>query len=231
MLNVRNLYAYYGRIEALHGISFEVGHNEIVTLIGSNGAGKTTTLHAILNSVKNKGEVHFENAPLRKLPTHRIVRQSIALVPEGRHVFANLTIEENLRMGAYYNMPRFPVLREKVYALFPRLRERAGQMAGTMSGGEQQMLAIARALMSEPKLLMLDEPSLGLAPKVIGELFSTIANLHSEGLSILLVEQNAFLALKFANRAYVLENGQIVMHDSAANLLHNDDVKKRYLGA
>ncbi|MDE6979368.1 MAG: ABC transporter ATP-binding protein [Helicobacter sp.] len=230
MLNVSNLYAYYGRIEALHDVSFEV-RNEIVTLIGSNGAGKTTTLQAILNAVKSKGDVQFCNHNLSRLPTHQIVLHKIALVPEGRRIFANLSIEENLRMGAYHNMERFDILRAKVYALFPRLKERAAQMAGTMSGGEQQMLAIARALMSEPKLLMLDEPSLGLAPKVIGELFEAIKNLHSEGLNILLVEQNAFLALGIANRAYVLENGQIVLHDDAQNLLHNNEVKKRYLGA
>lgn len=231
MLKIQNLFAYYGRIEALHGISFEVGQNEIVTLIGSNGAGKTTTLQAIVNAVQSKGEVQFCGTALTNQKTHKIMRQGIALVPEGRHVFANLSIDENLKMGAYHNMARFESLRDKVYALFPRLRERAKQMAGTMSGGEQQMLAIARALMSEPKLLMLDEPSLGLAPKVIGELFKAIQNLQKEGLSLLLVEQNAFLALEIANRGYVLENGQIVLQDNAQNLLQNDDVKKRYLGA
>lgn len=231
MLSIKNLFAYYGLIEALHGISFDVKKNEIVTLIGSNGAGKTTTLRAILNMVKSKGEVWFCDANISKIPTHKIIQRKIALVPEGRHVFANLSIEENLKMGAYNNMERFESLRSSVYAMFPRLKERERQMAGTMSGGEQQMLAIARALMSEPSLLILDEPSLGLAPKIIAELFDTIKNLQSRGLSILLVEQNAFLALGIAHRGFVLENGRIVLQDVAQNLLHNDEIKKRYLGA
>ena len=230
MLQVENLEVHYGLITGLKGISFHIEEHEIITLIGSNGAGKTSSLNGIVHSVKTKGKVRFFGANISKVPTHRIIRRGIALVPEGRHIFTNLRVDENLRMGAYHNDENFEIMREKMYRLFPRLKERYKQMAGTMSGGEQQMLAIARALMGEPKLLMLDEPSLGLAPKVVGELFEIIVNLRENGITILLVEQNAFAALKVANRAYVLENGKIVMEDSAQNLLEDKDIKKRYLG-
>ena len=230
MLQVENLEVHYGLITGLKGISFHIEEHEIITLIGSNGAGKTSSLNGIVHSVKTKGKVRFFGANISKVPTHRIIRRGIALVPEGRHIFTNLSVDENLRMGAYHNDENFEIMREKMYRLFPRLKERYKQMAGTMSGGEQQMLAIARALMGEPKLLMLDEPSLGLAPKVVGELFEIIVNLRENGITILLVEQNAFAALKVANRAYVLENGKIVMEDSAQNLLEDKDIKKRYLG-
>lgn len=230
MLQVENLEVHYGLIAGLKGISFHIEEHEIITLIGSNGAGKTSSLNGIVHSVKTEGKVHFFGANISKVPTHRIIRRGIALVPEGRHIFTNLSVDENLRMGAYHNDENFAIMREKMYRLFPRLKERYKQMAGTMSGGEQQMLAIARALMGEPKLLMLDEPSLGLAPKVVGELFEIILNLRENGITILLVEQNAFAALKVANRAYVLENGKIVMEDSAQNLLEDKEIKKRYLG-
>ncbi|MCA7000370.1 ABC transporter ATP-binding protein [Dickeya solani] len=231
MLNARDLQVFYGLIQGLKGIDLEVNNSEIVTLIGSNGAGKTSTLNGIINLVKSTGTVGFLNEDISHSPTHQIVRKGLALVPEGRKVFTNLTIEENLRMGAYNNPVNFAYLRDKMYALFPRLKERRNQMAGTMSGGEQQMLAIARALMSEPVLLMLDEPSLGLAPKVVGELFSTIKQLQKEGITILLVEQNATAALKIADRAYVLENGRMVLHGPAREILANPEVKRMYLGA
>ncbi|MEI7254659.1 ABC transporter ATP-binding protein [Dickeya dadantii] len=230
MLKASDLQVFYGLIQGLKGIDLEVNNSEIVTLIGSNGAGKTSTLNGIINLVKSTGTVGFLNEDISHSPTHQIVRKGLALVPEGRKVFTNLTIEENLRMGAYNNPVNFAYLRDKMYALFPRLKERRGQMAGTMSGGEQQMLAIARALMSEPVLLMLDEPSLGLAPKVVGELFSTIKQLQKEGITILLVEQNATAALKIADRAYVLENGRIALHGPAQEILANPEVKRMYLG-
>ncbi|WJV62002.1 ABC transporter ATP-binding protein [Pectobacteriaceae bacterium C52] len=230
MLKASDLQVFYGLIQGLKGINLEVNNSEIVTLIGSNGAGKTSTLNGIINLVKSTGVVTFLNDDISHSPTHQIVRKGLALVPEGRKVFTNLTIEENLRMGAYNNPVNFSYLRDKMYAMFPRLKERSSQMAGTMSGGEQQMLAIARALMSEPVLLMLDEPSLGLAPKVVGELFSTIKLLQSEGITVLLVEQNATAALKIADRAYVLENGHIVLHGQAQEILVNPEVKRMYLG-
>ncbi|WJV66275.1 ABC transporter ATP-binding protein [Pectobacteriaceae bacterium CE70] len=230
MLKASDLQVFYGLIQGLKGINLEVNNSEIVTLIGSNGAGKTSTLNGIINLVKSTGVVTFLNDDISHSPTHQIVRKGLALVPEGRKVFTNLTIEENLRMGAYNNPVNFSYLRDKMYAMFPRLKERSSQMAGTMSGGEQQMLAIARALMSEPVLLMLDEPSLGLAPKVVGELFSTIKLLQSEGITVLLVEQNATAALKIADWAYVLENGHIVLHGQAQEILVNPEVKRMYLG-
>ncbi|AXW85973.1 ABC transporter ATP-binding protein [Lonsdalea britannica] len=230
MLKATDLRVFYGLIQGLKGIDIEVNNSEIVTLIGSNGAGKTSTLNGIINLVKSTGAVNFLNEDISHRQTHQIVRQGLALVPEGRKVFTNLTIEENLRMGAYNNPVRFSYLRDKMYAMFPRLKERRAQLAGTMSGGEQQMLAIARALMSEPALLMLDEPSLGLAPKVVGELFNIIRQLREEKITILLVEQNATAALKIADRAYVLENGKIVLHGPAQEVLANPEVKTLYLG-
>ncbi|MFP1872209.1 ABC transporter ATP-binding protein [Lonsdalea quercina] len=230
MLKATDLRVFYGLIQGLKGIDIEVNNSEIVTLIGSNGAGKTSTLNGIINLVKSTGVVNFLNEDISRQQTHQIVRQGLALVPEGRKVFTNLTIEENLRMGAYNNPIRFSYLRDKMYAMFPRLKERRAQLAGTMSGGEQQMLAIARALMSEPALLMLDEPSLGLAPKVVGELFNIIRQLREEKITILLVEQNATAALKIADRAYVLENGKIVLQGPAQAILANPEVKAMYLG-
>lgn len=230
MLKVKDLHVYYGLIKALRGISFEIKEGQIVSLIGSNGAGKTSTLQAIINSVKKKGEIDFFGVDISRIPTHKIVQRGIALVPEGRRVFTNLTVDENLRMGAYNNDENYEPMRERMYDLFPRMKERREQLAGTMSGGEQQMLAIARALMGEPKLLMLDEPSLGLAPKIVGELFQTIENLRQEGITILLIEQNAFAALRVADHAYVLENGKIVMEDAGGQILKNPEIKKRYLG-
>ncbi len=229
MLKVKNLEVYYGVIAAVRGINFSVKEGQIVTLIGSNGAGKTSTLNAIVNSVKKKGIVDYYGVDISNLKTHEIVRRGISLVPEGRKVFINLSVDENLRMGAFNNDENFEILRKDMYEMFPRLAGRKDQLAGTMSGGEQQMLAIARALMSEPKLLMLDEPSLGLAPKIVGELFSVIENLKEE-MTILLIEQNAFAALKIADYAYVLENGSIGLENNAKALLGNDEVRKKYLG-
>ncbi len=229
MLKVKNLEVYYGVIAAVRGINFSVKEGQIVTLIGSNGAGKTSTLNAIVNSVKKKGVVDYYGVDIAKLKTHEIVKRGISMVPEGRKVFINLTVDENLRMGAFNNDENFEALRDEMYEMFPRLADRRTQLAGTMSGGEQQMLAIARALMSEPKLLMLDEPSLGLAPKIVGELFEVIQRLK-ESITILLVEQNAFAALQIADHAYVLENGEIALEDEAKVLLGNDEVRKKYLG-
>ena len=229
MLEIKNLQVYYGVIAAVRGIDMHIKRGEIVTLIGSNGAGKTSTLNALVNSVKKSGRVIFEGRNISTHPTHKIVREGIALVPEGRRVFINLTVEENLRMGAFNNDENFERLRGRMYELFPRLYDKREQMAGTLSGGEQQMLAIARALMSEPKLLMLDEPSLGLAPRIVGELFEVIAELK-KSFPILLVEQNAFAALSIADYGYVLENGIISLEGESEKLEGNDDVRKRYLG-
>jgi len=229
MLKVKDLQVNYGVIRAVRGIDIEVAKNEIVTLIGSNGAGKSSTLNAIVNIIKKRGSVIFDGKDISKMPTHKIIQEGIALVPEGRRVFINLTVDENLQMGAFNNTQHYEILKREMYDLFPRLESKRNQLAGTLSGGEQQMLAIARALMSEPRLLMLDEPSLGLAPKIVGELFEIIIELRKR-ITILLVEQNAFAALKIANRGYVLENGAISLVDEAQNLLGNDEVRKRYLG-
>jgi len=229
MLDIKNLQVYYGVIAAVRGIDMEIAPNTIVTLIGSNGAGKTSTLNAIVNSVKKSGTVLFDGQDISKHPTHRIIQDGIALVPEGRRVFINLTVDENLRMGAFNNDANFEKLRGEMYELFPRLSGKKQQMAGTLSGGEQQMLAIARALMSEPRVLMLDEPSLGLAPKIVGEVFEIITELKKK-ITILLVEQNAFAALKIADKGYVLENGSIALSGPASELLGNDEVRKKYLG-
>jgi len=228
MLKVENLEVYYGVIAAVRGIDLQVDENTIVTLIGANGAGKTSTLNALVNSIKKKGKVTVNGFDITKVPTHKVIQDGVSLVPEGRRVFVNLTVDENLRMGAFNN-DRFEVLKEEMYRQFPRLAGKKEQMGGTLSGGEQQMLAIARALMSEPKILMLDEPSLGLAPKIIGELFETITELKKT-ITILLVEQNAFAALKIADYGYVLENGSITLEGKASNLLGNDEVRKKYLG-
>ncbi|WP_086229197.1 ABC transporter ATP-binding protein [Campylobacter devanensis] len=231
MIDVGNLHVYYGMIEAVKGISFSVQTGQIVSLIGSNGAGKSSTLNALINSVKRSGQINFLGYDTSRHKTHTLVRQGIALVPEGRRVFINLTVEENLKMGAFNNDENYEHLKETMYDLFPRLKQKRDQLAGTLSGGEAQMLAISRALMSEPKLLMLDEPSLGLAPKIVGEVFDIIERLKEEGITILLVEQNAFLALKTSDYTYVLENGHIVMEGASKDMIGNDEIRKRYLGA
>lgn len=230
MINVKNLHVYYGLIEAVKGIDFEVKEGEIISLIGSNGAGKSSTLKALLNSVKKSGEINFLGYDTRNHKTHTLVQHGLSLVPEGRKIFINLTVEENLRMGAFNNDENYEHLKETMYGIFPRIKDKRYQMAGTLSGGEQQMLAISRALMGEPKLLMLDEPSLGLAPKIVGEVFETILRLREEGITILLVEQNAFAALKISDKAYVLENGKIVMSGIASEMIGDDTIRKKYLG-
>ena len=231
MLKVRDLKVKYGVIEAVRGISFDVQAKEIVTIIGANGAGKTSTLNAIFNMVKKEGKVQFFEADISTLPTHAIVKRGMALVPEGRKIFINLTVEENLRIGAYINDENFEKLRDEMYTMFPRLKEKRNTYGGSLSGGEQQMLAIARALMSEPKMLVLDEPSLGLAPKIVKEVFEILIKLNQEDdVTILLVEQNAAAALKIANRGYVMENGKLVLEDGAKELLKSEEIKKKYLG-
>lgn len=230
MISVKDLHVYYGLIEAVKGIDFNVDEGQIVSLIGSNGAGKTSTLEALLNSVKRTGEITFSGFDTKNHKTHSLVQKGLSLVPEGRRVFINLTVEDNLRMGAFNNDANYEHLKNAMYELFPRIKEKRLQMAGTLSGGEQQMLAISRALMSEPKLLMLDEPSLGLAPKIVGEVFETIQKLKEEGITILLVEQNAFAALKISDYAYVLENGKIAMQGIASSMIGNDEIRKKYLG-
>ena len=230
MIRVKDLHVNYGLIEAVKGISFEVPEGKIVSLIGSNGAGKTSTLSALLNSAQRKGEVLFGGFETKNHKTHTLVQKGLALVPEGRRIFINLSVEENLRMGAFNNDENYEHLKETMYNLFPRIKEKRDQLGGTLSGGEQQMLAISRALMSEPRLLMLDEPSLGLAPKIVGEVFEIITKLKEEGITILLVEQNAFAALRISDYAYVLENGKIVMEDVAKNLIGDDTIRQKYLG-
>lgn len=233
MLNVENLSVSYGAIKALHGISLRVERGEIVTLIGSNGAGKTTTLRTISGLVRaGAGNISFEGVPIGKLPPHQIVRLGIAQSPEGRGVFANMSVDENLSLGAYARRDTDQIAkdRERALELFPRLRERLAQSAGTLSGGEQQMLAIARALLARPKLMLLDEPSLGLAPQVVATIFKIIREINAGGTTILLVEQNAHMALNVAHRAYVLEVGRIAMEGPAADLAKSDEVRRAYLG-
>jgi branched-chain amino acid transport system ATP-binding protein len=230
MLGVENLSVHYGLINGVKDISFQVPKNSIVSLIGSNGAGKTSTLNAIINDAKKSGKVIYDQADISKLPTHKIVQQGITLVPEGRRVFINLTVEEHLKIGAYNDIEFYETYRTKMYELFPRLEKKQKQLAGTMSGGEQQMLAIARALMSKPKLIMFDEPSMGLAPKIVHEVIEIISNLKEEGLTVLLVEQNAYAALGISDYGYVLENGKIVLEDNAQNLINNPQIKEKYLG-
>ncbi|GAA3543977.1 ABC transporter ATP-binding protein [Zobellella aerophila] len=233
MLKIDNISASYGKIQALENVSVEIGKGEIVTLIGANGAGKTTLLMSICGDPKpTQGRILFENKELNSLDTATIMRKDIAIVPEGRRIFARLTVEENLHMGAFFvDKSEHAGLLAEVYRLFPRLKERMKQRAGTMSGGEQQMLAIGRALMSKPRMLLLDEPSLGLAPIIIAQIFETIARLRQEqGMTIFLVEQNANQALKLADRGYVLENGRIVLADTGAALLVNKQVREAYLG-
>ncbi|WP_374075544.1 ABC transporter ATP-binding protein [Bdellovibrio bacteriovorus] len=232
LLIVENLEVFYGSIQALKGISFTVNEGEVVSLIGANGAGKTTTLRAISGLVPNSGQISFNGQNLNVVPTFKRVGLGIAQSPEGRGVFPQMSVYENLEMGAYSRSDKAEIKKdlEMCFELFPRLKERITQMAGTLSGGEQQMLAISRALMCKPKLLLLDEPSLGLAPLIVAQIFEIVKKLNKEGMTVLLVEQNARMALKISHRAYVLETGRIVMQDSAQNLLNNDEVRKAYLG-
>ena len=231
MLRIDDLRVNYGGIEAVKGISFEVPEGEIVTLIGANGAGKSTTLRAIAGLVKPAdGRIHLQAEDITGLPPNRIVTRGITLVPEGRRVFANLTVLENLKIGAYLRNDSLEEDIQWVYELFPRLQERSWQAAGTLSGGEQQMLAVGRALMSRPKLMMMDEPSLGLAPLVVKEIFEIIKEINRQGVTILLIEQNANMALHTAHSAYVLETGRLTLSGTGQELLKNEAVKKAYLG-
>jgi branched-chain amino acid transport system ATP-binding protein len=235
MLRIRNLYAYYGSVTALSGVTCHIKEGEIVALIGANGAGKTTLLNAICGLVRTKGEVAFRGREVSRLAAERLVGLGISQVPEGRQLFAPMTVAENLELGAYLRSSRqaraeIAEDQERVFRLFPVLKERQSQIAGTMSGGEQQMLAIARALMARPRLLLLDEPSLGLAPLVVENILATISRLQNEGMTILLVEQNARAALKVAARAYVLETGRIILSGSAQDLLRDRQVTRAYLG-
>ncbi|MDR3153393.1 MAG: ABC transporter ATP-binding protein [Deltaproteobacteria bacterium] len=233
MLEVKDLKVSYGGVEALHGISLKVEEGELVTILGANGAGKTTALMAVSGLVRPKsGEILFNGERLDTLKSHEVVARGVTQAPEGRRVFGPMTVEENLRLGAFTRKgPVPPRLMQRVFGLFPRLEERRGQMAGTLSGGEQQMLAIGRALMAEPKLLLLDEPSLGLAPLLVKSIFETVKNINSSGVTVVLVEQNARAALKLAGRGYVLDVGRIVLEDLSVNLLNNPLVKDAYLGS
>ncbi len=233
MLEVNNIHTYYGNIHALKGISISVEENEIVTLIGGNGAGKTTTLRTISGLLKPRsGEVFFEGEKISATPAHELVYKGITMVPEGRGIFARLSVFENLDMGAYSQPDRstFDDDLDRVYQLFPRLKERRKQVSGTLSGGEQQMLATARALMANPRLLLMDEPSMGLAPILVESVFETIVEINKTGTTILLVEQNATVALSIAHRGYVLQTGEIVLKDTAENLRKDEMVQKAYLG-
>ena len=232
LLEVKDIQVYYGAIHAIKGVSFEVNEGEIVTLIGANGAGKTTTLDTIAGLLRSRGgDIVFQGESIAHKAPHLIVKDGLALVPEGRRVFAQMTVEENLEMGAFTraNSTVEPGL-ENVYELFPRLKERRRQVAGTLSGGEQQMLAMGRALMSAPKLMMLDEPSMGLAPILVEQVFDIIQSLHKAGTTILLVEQNAQMALSIADRAYVLENGKVSLSGTGEELAKSEQVQKAYLG-
>src|ERR1051326_3654819 len=234
MLEVKNLMVNYGAITALHGLSLQVQEGDIVTLIGANGAGKTTALKAVSGLLKcRSGEIRFQGRDISNCRPHEIVKLGISQVPEGRMIFANLTVLENLQMGAYLRTDKAAIRSEMeyVFSIFPRLRERLGQVAGTLSGGEQQMLAIGRALMSKPKFLMLDEPSLGIAPLLVKTIFEKIVEINRQhGITILLVEQNANLALEISSYGYVLETGRILLQDSSADLRQNPQVKSAYLG-
>jgi branched-chain amino acid transport system ATP-binding protein len=231
MLELKDVHTYYGPIEALKGVDIEVKRGEIVCLIGNNGAGKSTTLMTISGILKpESGEIFFEGRSIKGMPPHRIVRTGISQVPEGRRIFPGLTVRENLEMGAYSSGGDKASSFEMVYSLFPVLKERYKQKGGTLSGGEQQMLAIGRALMSGPKLLLLDEPSLGLAPIIVVKIFRTIREINSEGVTVLLVEQNARAALKLSHRGYVLENGRVTLEGRGEELLNNERVKEAYLG-
>ena len=233
LLKIDNIHVFYGAIHAIKGISFEVNEDEIVTLIGANGAGKSTTLNTIAGLLKPRsGKVTFNGTDLASILASKVVSQGMALCPEGRRIFQQMTVRENLEMGGFTrNKAEIPASMDEMFQRFPRLKEREKQIAGTLSGGEQQMLAMARALMSRPKLLMLDEPSMGLAPILVEQIFDIIKELHGSGTTILLVEQNAQMALSVADRAYVLETGTISMEGPAQELLHNDAVRKAYLGS
>ncbi len=232
MLKIEDLNVYYGSIHAVKGISFEVEEGEIVTLIGANGAGKSTTLNTVAGLLKPRsGFIEFEGESLVGVPAHKMVSKGIALCPEGRRIFQDMTVRENLEMGAFTRSDRESLeMRTRVYESFPRLKERRTQAGGTLSGGEQQMLAMGRALMSKPKLMMLDEPSMGLAPILVKEIFDIIKELNDQGTTILLVEQNASMALSIADRAYVLETGRVSMSGNANDLLHDKRVREAYLG-
>ena len=233
MLEVHDIHTYYGNIHALKGISLTVEKGEIVTLIGSNGAGKTTTLRSICGLQKpRKGNILLEGKDISPFKAHEIVSKGVAMVPEGRGIFARLTVAENLDLGAYTRRDRAAIQKdlERVFTIFPRLKERQRQVAGTLSGGEQQMLATGRALMTRPRLLLMDEPSMGLAPVLVEAIFDVIKVINQEGTTILLVEQNALMALSIAHRGYVIQTGQIVLQDTAANLKSNEMVQKAYLG-
>lgn len=233
MLEVKNLEVYYGVIQAIKGISFEVNEGEVIALIGANGAGKTTTLHTITGLLSpKKGSVLFEGQDITKVPAHKIVSMGMAHVPEGRRVFSQLSVYENLKLGAYTRKDRSNIDKElqSIYERFPRLAERKNQLAGTLSGGEQQMLAMGRALMSKPSIVLMDEPSMGLSPILVNEIFDIIESISKSGTTVLLVEQNAKKALSIADRAYVLETGKVVLEGNAKDLLENDSIKKAYLG-
>lgn len=232
MLEIRDLNVRYGGIHAVRGINFDVPEGSIVTLIGANGAGKSSTLRSICNLEKKTGNVMFMGQDISQIPTKDITKMGITMVPEGRRVFSDLTIYENLVLGAYTRKDKDNIKEdmESIYTIFPRLKERENQLAGTLSGGEQQMLALGRALMSKPKLLMLDEPSLGLAPILVKDVFSVIQKIHDDGVTILLIEQNARMALKIADYAYVLETGKITLSGTGEEILKNDKVLKAYLG-
>ena len=233
MLKIDNLHVSYGMIDAIKGISFEVNDGEIVTLIGSNGAGKTTTLHAVSGLLKPKeGSIVLDGVELTKMPANRIVSMGLAQVPEGRRVFSQQTVQENLQLGAYHRKDKEGIEKDldNVYELFPRLKERIKQTAGTLSGGEQQMLAMGRALMARPKILLMDEPSMGLSPLLVKEIFRIIKDINAQGTTILLVEQNARMALAIANRAYVLEIGKITLEGTGSELADDERVRKAYLG-
>jgi len=233
MLEVKDLQVYYGMIQALKGVSFEVNQGEIIALIGANGAGKTTTLHTLTGLLPAKqGSIMFEGVDITKVPAHKIVEMGIAHVPEGRRVFSQLSVYENLKMGAYTRKDKNEIAESlaNVYARFPRLEERKNQRAGTLSGGEQQMLAIGRALMSKPKMIVMDEPSMGLSPIFVNEIFDIIEKVSASGTTVLLVEQNAKKALSIADRAYVLETGSIKLSGNANELMNDESIKKAYLG-
>lgn len=233
MLKVENLEVYYGMIQAIKGISFEVNEGEVIALIGANGAGKTTILHTITGLVDAKaGSIHFQGVDLTKTPAHKIVSMGMAHVPEGRRIFQELTVLENLKLGAYTRSSKSEIEEtiQMVYGKFPRLEERKHQIAGTLSGGEQQMLAMGRALMSHPKIILMDEPSMGLSPLYVSEIFKIIEEISASGTTVLLVEQNAKKALSIANRGYVLETGKIVLEGKAKDLINDDAIKKAYLG-
>lgn len=237
LLQIKNLHVHYGAIHALKGVSLEIEEGEIVTLIGSNGAGKSTLLRALSGIIQaSDGEILYKNAsfslPIHQLPPHKIVSSGIAQVPEGRQIFANLTVKENLELGAYCRKDsiNFKKEFEEIFQLFPRLKERIHQNAGTLSGGEQQMLAIGRALMAKPKLLLLDEPSLGIAPTLIRQIFVSLKEINKKGTAILLIEQDAYLALETAHRGYVIETGTIILSGTANDLLHSPQIQKAYLG-